>query len=701
MPYLNPIFLMAHSGARGGVEQIRQLAGMRGLMAKPSGQIIETPIKANFREGLSVLEYFSSTHGARKGLADTALKTADSGYLTRKLADVAQNVVITMHDCGTHAGHHQGRHLQGRGNRTQPERIDPRPRQPQSITTITGEVIVEENEMITWEQARKIEQLGIDKVVVRSPMTCQAAAGRLPAVLRHGPGHRQRWSKKAWPSASSPPSRSASPARSSPCVPSTSAAWPSARSRRAKSRPRRPARQAGPHHRRHQRPGRFRRPHPQRPDPPHGRQGPHPRRIRRPQRCRPLRQGRPDGSARPTILVKWDPHRMPILAERGGRIRFEDIVEGETLRKERDATGAERWVIMEHKGDLHPQIVIEDERGQKPGSALHPGKGPPGSARRPAGRRRHAAGQDAARSRRHAGHHRRSAARHRNLRGPPPARPGRHGRDRRPRPPRRKRKGKRSIIVEAIDDNGKPTGQEREHLVPHGKHLRVHTGDYVKEGDPLVDGPLVPHDILRISGIEAVQNYLVREVQSVYRSQRVDIDDKHIEIIISQMLRKVKVETMGDTGLLPGSVIDKFAFREVNDRLQGVREDQGPRRLEVRAGQDRQQGSVRGGARRPGSRGQEAADLDPDAGDVQHAASGHHQGGGAVRQLHLGGQLPGNDQGADRGGPGRQGRLPGRPEGERDPGPPDPGRHRLPVAPGSRGPHQRFLSRFIPPGFHL
>ncbi len=131
-----------------------------------------------------------------------------------------------------------------------------------------------------------------------------------------------------------------------------------------------------------------------------------------------------------------------------------------------------------------------------------------------------------------------------------------------------KKKGKRIIIVEAIDDQGKPVGIEREHSVPHGKHLRVHTGDYVKEGDPLVDGPLVPHDILRISGADAVQNYLVREVQSVYRSQRVDIDDKHIENIVAQMLRKVKVETMGDTGLLPGSVIDKFAFREVNERLR-------------------------------------------------------------------------------------------------------------------------------------
>src|SRR5437660_1530506 len=146
-----------------------------------------------------------------------------------------------------------------------------------------------------------------------------------------------------------------------------------------------------------------------------------------------------------------------------------------------------------------------------------------------------------------------------------------------------KKRGKRSIMVQPVDEQGRPVGEAREHQVPHGKHLRVHTHDYVKEGDPLVDGPLVPHDILRISGIEAVQNYLVREVQSVYRSQRVDIDDKHIEIIISQMLRKVKVETMGDTGLLPGSVIDKFGFREVNDRLRECVKvkDPGDSRLEV------------------------------------------------------------------------------------------------------------------------
>src|SRR5208283_3368620 len=175
--YLNPIFLMAESGARGGVEQIRQLAGMRGLMAKPSGKIIETPIKANFREGLSVLEYFSSTHGARKGLADTALKTADSGYLTRKLADVAQNVVITCHDCETPQGITKGAIYKGE-EIERPFSESVRGRVSRStIAAISGEVIVKENEMITWEQARKIEQMGLDKILVRSPMTCQAPLG--------------------------------------------------------------------------------------------------------------------------------------------------------------------------------------------------------------------------------------------------------------------------------------------------------------------------------------------------------------------------------------------------------------------------------------------------------------------------------------------------------------------------------------------
>src|SRR5438105_11862040 len=268
------------------------------------------------------------------------------------------------------------------------------------------------------------------------------------------------------------------------------------------------------------------------------------------------------------IMVKWDPHMIPILAEVGGRIRFDEIVEGETLRKERDPGGAERWVIMEHKGDLHPQIVIEDDRGQSLAFYYVPEK----AHLEVREGQTVSAGTLLAKTPREVGGTQ-------DITGGLP-RVTEIFEARRPREPAvmaevaglvrlgEKRRGKRSILIQPVDDQARAIGEEREHLVPHGKHLRVHTNDYVKEGDPLVDGPLVPHDILRISGGEAVQNYLVREVQSVYRSQRVDIDDKHIENIVAQMLRKVKVETMGDTGLLPGSVIDKFAFREVNDRLR-------------------------------------------------------------------------------------------------------------------------------------
>jgi DNA-directed RNA polymerase subunit beta' len=569
VPYLNPIFLMAHSGARGGVEQIRQLAGMRGLMAKPSGQIIETPIKANFREGLSVLEYFSSTHGARKGLADTALKTADSGYLTRKLADVAQNVVITSHDCGSTQGItkraiYKGEEIERSLSETIRGRV--------SRHAITARVdddevtIVDENEMITWDQARQIEKLGIDNVVVRSPMTCESPLGvcRLCYGMDLATGTLVEEGMAV--------GIIAAQSIGEPGTQLTMRTFHigGVGNRTIEDRDRKSKR------------------------------GGVVKFIRitavdddKGQTVALARNGQiqlhgpkgiveefsiPNGSylfvkdgqniAAGTKLCEWDPHVTPILAERGGRIRFEDIAEGETLRKERDASGAERWVIMEHKGDLHPQIIIEDEKGQ--GLEVHyiPEKahlevraGAPVTA-----------GSVLAKTPR-------EVAGTQDITGGLP-RVTEIFEARRPRDPAvmaeisgrvrlgETKKGKRSIIVESTDDNGKPTGMEVEHMVPRGKPMRIHTNDYVKAGDALVDGPLVPHDILRISGLEAVQNYLVREIQSVYRSQRVDIDDKHIEITISQMLRKVKVETMGDTGLLPGSVIDRFAFREVNNRLK-------------------------------------------------------------------------------------------------------------------------------------
>jgi DNA-directed RNA polymerase subunit beta' len=566
-PYLNPIFLMAHSGARGGVEQIRQLAGMRGLMAKPSGQIIETPIKANFREGLSVLEYFSSTHGARKGLADTALKTADSGYLTRKLADVAQNVVVTVQDCESTQGIAKGVVYKGEEiERALSESIRGRVSR-NTITTITGEVIVRENEMITWEQARKIELLGVDKILVRSPMTCQASLGvcRLCYGMDLATGNMVEEGMAVGIIAAQ-----------SIGEPGTQLTMRTFHiggvARRAVEESEIKAKRAGivklervnaVVNDQNQRMALTR----------NGElllMGPKERVLET--------YSVPNGSmlmvesgqqVQPgQLLVKWDPHMIPILAEVGGKIRFDEIVEGETLRKERDPGGAERWVIMEHKGDLHPQIVIEDDRGQSLAFYYVPEK----AHLEVREGQKVSAGTLLAKTPREVGGTQ-------DITGGLP-RVTEIFEARRPREPAvmaevagivrlgEKRRGKRSILIQPVDEIGKSVGEEREHLVPHGKHLRVHTNDYVKEGDPLVDGPLVPHDILRISGADAVQTYLVREVQSVYRSQRVDIDDKHIEIIVASMLRKVKVETMGDTGLLPGSVIDKFAFREVNERLR-------------------------------------------------------------------------------------------------------------------------------------
>jgi DNA-directed RNA polymerase subunit beta' len=565
--YLNPIFLMAHSGARGGVEQIRQLAGMRGLMAKPSGQIIETPIKANFREGLSVLEYFSSTHGARKGLADTALKTADSGYLTRKLADVAQNVVITMHDCGTTQGIAKAVVYKGEEiERSLSESIRGRVSR-NTMTTTAGEVIVEENEMITWEQARKVEALGVDKLLVRSPMTCQAPLGicRLCYGMDLATG--------ALVEEGMAVGIIAAQSIGEPGTQLTMRTFHiGGTARRVVEESEIKTRKAGT--------VKFERLNAVVTD-----QG---------KRVALTRNGEikivgpkdremetvsvPNGAVLEVeegqlvqpgqVLCKWEPHMIPILAEVGGRIRFDEIVEGDTLRKERDQGGLERWVIMEHKGDLHPQIVIEDDRGQSLAFYYVPEK----AHLEVREGQKVSAGSLLAKTPR-------EVSGTQDITGGLP-RVTEIFEARRPREPAvmaevagkvrlgEKRRGKRSILVQPEDLHGKSMGEEKEHLVPPGKILRVHTGDYVKEGEPLVDGPLVPHDILRISGVDAVQSYLVREVQSVYRSQRVDIDDKHIEITVAAMLRKVKVEDMGDTGLLPGSVIDKFGFQEVNRRLK-------------------------------------------------------------------------------------------------------------------------------------
>ena len=357
--------------------------------------------------------------------------------------------------------------------------------------------------------------------------------------------------------------------------------------------------------------------------------------------------------ARSQMLCEWDPHNIPILAEVGGKVRFDDIVEGETMKIEVDPSGHQRRTIIEHKGDLHPQVIIVDAEGKTLDYKYIPER----ASIEVADGQMISAGTLLAKTPREVGGTQ-------DITGGLP-RVTELFEARRPKEPAviaeidgrvelldEKRRGKRTIIVR------NESGIEREHLVPHGKYLRVHGGDRVRAGDPLVEGPLVPHDILRISGEEAVQRYLLREIQNVYRSQRVEIDDKHLEIIIAQMLRKVRVESVGDTPLLPGSVIDKFEFRRVNHDLMTVREDQGPRRRRLPGRRHRSARPLRAGkpARR-GRRRKEGRVDQAQAGRRQHPASGNHQGGRAVRQLHLGRQLPGNDQGPHRGRPGRQGRY--------------------------------------------
>jgi DNA-directed RNA polymerase subunit beta' len=561
--YVNPIFLMAHSGARGGVEQMRQLGGMRGLMAKPSGKIIETPIKANFREGLTVLEYFSSTHGARKGLADTALKTADSGYLTRKLADVAQNVVITLDDCGTTQGITKG--IIYRGEKVEVSLADSirgRVSRANIVNPITDEVIVSENELITAEIARKIEELGLEKIQVRSPMTCDAPLGicrkcygmdlSTGSMVEEG----MAVGIIAAQSIGEPGTQLTMRTFHIGGVGQHDVEESDIKAKRGGivkyTRLKVVVNEEG------QKIVLARNGEVSLVD----EKGREVEKYEVPAGAI-LKVDENDRVEAGGVLCEWDPHSIPILAETGGKVRFEDLVDGQTMRSEKDPSGHIRYVIMEHKGDMHPQVVVEDPADGKildfyymperahlevdEGQIISPGTLVAKTPREATGTQ--------------------------DITGGLP-RVTEIFEARKPKDPAviaeidgtvellsEKKRGKRSIIVRS------ESGIEREHLISHTKHLRVHSGDIVRAGDALVDGPLVPHDILRISGEEAVQQYLTREIQNVYRSQRVEINDKHIEIIVARMLRKVRIENPGDTNLLPGSVMDKFDFRQANEQV--------------------------------------------------------------------------------------------------------------------------------------
>lgn len=564
--YLNPVFMMADSGARGSKDQIRQLAGMRGLMARPSGEIIETPILSNFREGLSVLEYFTTTHGARKGLADTALKTADSGYLTRRLVDVAQNVIVRELDCGTIEGitvraKYQGEKLEV----PLKEAIVGRVARDTIIHPITDEVIVRENQIITEEIADRIEnELHLDSIRVRSPLTCESplgvcarcygvdlATGKLveegtavgviaaqsigepgtqltmrtfhiggvasrvvmESEIRCKQGGVVRFNNLVAVDVEQPDG-----------TVNTVALKRNGEILIVDSKGRELERYKVPY-------GST-------------------IRVKESQEVTPR-----------TVLCDWDPHLLPILAEASGIVRFQDIIEGETVRVEHGA-GRSYYVVVQHKGSLNPRITIEDESGKVLDFHYLPAK-----ARIEVEEgQRVKAGELLARQPR-------EIKGTQDITGGLP-RVTELFEARKPKDPAimaeisgvvelrtDRKRGKMTIIVRS------ESGIEREHHVPQDRHLLVHTGDYVEAGDPLVEGPLVPQDILRIKGERALYEYLLDEIQAVYRSQGVNINDKHIEIIIAQMLRRVRIESVGDSKFLPREVVDKFTFREENNRL--------------------------------------------------------------------------------------------------------------------------------------
>jgi len=564
--YLNPVYLMSDSGARGKIDQIRQLAGMRGLMSKPSGEIIETPIKANFREGLTVLEYFSSTHGARKGLADTALKTADSGYLTRKLADVAQNVIVTELDCNTLGAVTKSAIYKGEQvDVPLREAIIGRVARERIVNPVTDEIIVDENQGITEEMARKIEDLGMETIRVRSPLTCDSPLG----VCAKCYGVDLSTGKLAEEGMAV--GIIAAQSIGEPGTQLTMRTFHTGGvATRAVVESEIIAGSAGTIQYRDLNAVAVK-----------GGRGKTLVALKRngeiailDAKTRELEKYKVPYGARVLVeegsavkagqrLVMWDPHRVPILAEASGVVRFQDVEEGETVRIDEGARGATgRLVVIEHKGEKHPRIVIEDKNGKILDFHYLPAKA----------RIEVEEGQSVAPGALLAVQPREVSGTQDITGGLP--RVTEIFEARRPKDPAAmaeisgrvelrtdKRRGKMTIIVHS------ESGMEREHHVPHDRHLAVHAGDSVEAGNRLTEGPLVPHSILDIRGEEELQRYLLAEIQSVYRSQGVTINDKHIEVILSRMLRKVQVDSVGDSNLLPGDVIDKFAFRAENARL--------------------------------------------------------------------------------------------------------------------------------------
>jgi DNA-directed RNA polymerase subunit beta' len=565
----NPVYMMADSGARGSKEQIRQLAGMRGLMAKPQkkitggiGEIIESPIISNFREGLSVIEYFISTHGARKGLADTALKTADAGYLTRRLVDVAQDVIITEIDCSTILGLNVAALKEGEEViESLRDRILGRVVLEDVFDPITDEVIVSAGEEVKEEHAAQIEDAGIDYVRIRSVLTCESKRGACAKC------YGRDLSTMKMVNIGEAVGVIAAQSIGEPGTQLTlrtfhiggTAARIAAQSKvdakyggkvtfvniNAIARSDNSQIVVNRESEIHILDDRSR--------------------VR-------SRMKVPYGAVlavtdgqeitKNTAIFEWDPYSNTMVSEFGGKVIFKDIVPDVSLREELDETTGliQPIIVEEREKTMFPAIIIQDSKGKELGSY----RIPTGAHLLVKDQQELSQGELLVKIPR-------AISKTRDITGGLP-RVAELFESRRPHDP--------AVIseVDGIVEFGKivrgqqqvlvhgDEGETKEYLVPHGRHLHVHNGDRVQAGERLCEGSIDPHDILRISGAKEVQEYLVNEIQEVYRLQGVKINDKHIEVIVRQMLQKVKVTRPGDTNFLEGEQVDKNKFAEENAR---------------------------------------------------------------------------------------------------------------------------------------
>jgi len=573
---VNSVYMMAHSGARGSAAQIKQLAGMRGLMAKPSGEIIETPIISNFKEGLTVLEYFNSTHGARKGLADTALKTANSGYLTRRLVDVAQDCIIVEEDCGSTGGLTVKAVVEG-GEVISPlsERILGRTAAGDIVDPLSGDVVVKSGEIITEEEIESIEQAGVESAMIRSVLTCESKTGVCASCYGRdlARGTRVNIGEAvgviAAQSIGEPGTQLTmrtfhigGAAQAGAEQSSVEAAFDGVTTIanrnivvNSEGRPVVMGRNIevvikddnGRERARHRLP--------------YGAK---------------LLVDNDSVVKKGDRMAEWDPYTIPIITERPGLVNYVDLTEGISMREVVDeATGITNKVVVDWKqqprgADLKPRITLRDKRGKV--------------VQLPNGlEARYFMSVDAILSVENGAEVKagdvlaripRESSKTRDITGGLP-RVAELFEARKPKDFAiisetdgrvefgKDYKTKRRIVV-VPEDGGEPV----EYLIPKGKHISVQEGDYVQHGDLLMDGNPVPHDILRVLGVEALASYLINEIQEVYRLQGVKINDKHIEVVVRQMMQKVEIEDPGDTTFLVGEQVDRTELDEVNERAE-------------------------------------------------------------------------------------------------------------------------------------